>query len=133
MKKFKKFLFCISAAALTSCGNNSSTTTETEKDSTATTKAANPVAEVAVNPLKDCYFGDLHLHTSLSADANFLGTNTLPEDAYKYAMGEEVVYMGQKVKRNAPLDFLAVTDHAEYLGVIAAIRDPNGAYAGSAL
>lgn len=133
MKKIHQFVFFISAAALTSCGNNASTATEAAKDSTATTEAANPVAEVAVNPLKDCYFGDLHLHTSLSADANFLGTNTLPEDAYKYAMGQEVVYMGQKVKRNAPLDFLAVTDHAEYLGAIAAIRDPNGAYVGTDL
>ena len=90
-------------------------------------------AAVAINPLKDCLFGDLHLHTALSADANFLGTTLLPEDSYKYAMGEEVIYMGQKVKRIAPLDFLAVTDHAEYLGAIVAIKDPNGPYAGTEL
>jgi hypothetical protein len=55
----------------------------------------------------------------------------LPEDSYRYAMGEEVDYMGNKIKRNTPLDFLAVTDHAEYLGVIAAIKDPNGPFAGT--
>src|SRR5436190_2622972 len=91
------------------------------------------VEQVAVNPLKDCFFGDLHLHTAFSADANFFGATLLPEDAYKYAMGEEVNYMGQKVKRLAPLDFLAVTDHSEYLGAIIAVRDPNGPYAGTEL
>ena len=35
--------------------------------------------------------------------------------------------------RSAPLDFLAVTDHSEYLGAIAAVKDPNGAYAGTEL
>lgn len=118
----------ILAFLMASCGGN--TSKNSENSNTAVNNAA---GEITVNPLKDCFFGDLHLHTSLSADANFLGTNTLPEDAYKYAMGEEVDYMGQKVKRNSPLDFLAVTDHAEYLGAIAAIKDPNGPYAGSAL
>ncbi|HEV7424214.1 MAG TPA: DUF3604 domain-containing protein [Candidatus Paceibacterota bacterium] len=89
--------------------------------------------QIAVNPLKDCFFGDLHLHTSLSPDANFIGTTSLPEDSYKYAMGEEVTYLGQKIKRIAPLDFLAVTDHSEYLGVIAAIKDPNGPFVGTDL
>ena len=129
-----QLLLGFAALILASCGGGN-TSTETSKDSTANkeeTKTATTV-EVAVNPLKDCFFGDLHLHTSLSADANFLGTNTLPEDSYKYAMGQEVNYMGQKVKRNAPLDFLAVTDHAEYLGAIAAIRDPKGLYVGTAL
>ena len=86
--------------------DNDSTTT------TATTATDGSKVEVAVNPLKDCFFGDLHLHTSLSPDANMIGTMALPEDSYRYAMGEEVDYMGNKIKRNAPLDFLAVTDHA---------------------
>jgi hypothetical protein len=89
------------------------------------------IDQITKNPLKDCFFGDLHLHTSLSPDANMIGTTSLPEDSYKYAMGEEVTYMGQKIKRIAPLDFLAVTDHSEYLGVIAAIKDPKGPYAGT--
>jgi hypothetical protein len=48
-------------------------------------------------------------------------------------MGEEVTYMGEKVKRLATLDFLAVTDHSEYISVMAQIRDPNGPYAGTEL
>lgn len=134
MKIKKQLLPGLIAFALAGCGGGTTSTT-TGKDSATTTaaEAKQVEATVAANPLKDCFFGDMHLHTSLSADANFLGTNTLPEDSYKYAMGQEVDYMGQKVKRIAPLDFLAVTDHAEYLGAIAAIRDPKGPYAGTAL
>jgi hypothetical protein len=113
------------------CNSNSNSAA---KDSTAVSiKDSTSVAQIAVNPEKDCFFGDLHLHTSLSPDANFFGTTSLPEDSYKYAMGEEVTYMGQKIKRIAPLDFLAVTDHSEYLGVVAALRDPNGSFVGTDL
>jgi hypothetical protein len=46
-------------------------------------------------------------------------------------MGETVDYMGKPQKRIAPLDFLAVTDHAEYLGVVRDTIDPNGPFAKS--
>ncbi len=118
------------AISFASCNNNA--VKEKDKAATPDTKA-NTEEQITVNPLKDCFFGDLHLHTAFSADANFFGSRLLPEDAYKYAMGEEVDYMGQKVKRNAPLDFLAVTDHAEYLGAIIAVKDPNGPFAGTEL
>ncbi len=78
------------------------------------------------NPLKNAYFGDLHLHTSYSMDAFAFGTRTTPEDAYRYAMGETVDYFGKPQKRLAPLDFLAVTDHAEYLGVVRESINPHG-------
>ena len=83
----------------------------------------------APNPLKNAYFGDLHLHTGYSMDAFAFGTRTTPEDSYKYAMGETVEYMGKPQKRNAPLDFLAVTDHAEYLGTVRESINPNGPFA----
>lgn len=62
------------------------------------------------------YFGDLHLHTAYSMDAASVQTETMPDDAYRFAKGEAVQYFGKTVKRIAPLDFLGVTDHAEYLG-----------------
>lgn len=80
------------------------------------------------NPEKNAYFGDLHLHTQMSFDAYTMKTNTLPEDSYRYARGETVDYLGQPVKRKAPLDFLAVTDHSEYLGVFRQAGDPNGPF-----
>jgi len=127
--KLLPVLFFIVVFGLLSCGGSDSGKTEKDKKSSPDTTAA----EIAVNPLRNCYFGDLHLHTALSADANFFGATLLPEDSYKFAMGEEVEYLGQKVKRIAPLDFLAVTDHSEYLGAILAAKDPNGPFAGTEL
>src|ERR1017187_9373473 len=96
-------------------------------DQAQSTQAAGP--RPARNPLKNAYFGDLHLHSGYSMDAFAFGTRTTPEDSYRYAMGETVEYMGKPQKRNAPLDFLAVTDHAEYLGVVRDTIDPNGPFA----
>jgi len=63
------------------------------------------------------YFGDLHLHTRHSADAYSLGTQAISMiDAYDFARGREITTStGQRAKLRRPLDFLAVTDHAEYL------------------
>jgi hypothetical protein len=72
---------------------------------------------VAVHADRRAYFGDLHLHTSNSYDAAWAGVRTTPDDAYRYAQGFPVAYMGHEVKRKVPLDFLAVADHAEYMGV----------------
>lgn len=77
----------------------------------------------AANPLRNAYFGDLHLHTSNSYDAAWGGVRTTPRDAYRYAQGHAVDYMGRQVRRKAPLDFLAVADHSEYMGVPRSILD----------
>ncbi len=75
------------------------------------------------SPNKEAYYGDLHLHTTQSFDAYTFGTRIGPEEAYRYAKGEEVEVFGEKVKRNFPLDFLAVTDHAENIGVLSQLND----------
>jgi len=64
------------------------------------------------------YWGDVHLHTNYSADAYSYGTQSLsPADAYRFARGEEVTSeTGWHAQLKRPLDFLAVTDHAEYMG-----------------
>ncbi|MGE0668837.1 MAG: DUF3604 domain-containing protein [Sphingomonadales bacterium] len=78
---------------------------------------------------RQVYWGDLHLHTNNSADAYSLGTRHLtPAEAYRFALGEEMTAEnGVKVKLARPLDFLAVSDHGEYLGVFARIQagDPE--------
>jgi hypothetical protein len=63
-------------------------------------------------------FGDTHFHSSLSVDSGLIG-NTLPlETAIRFAMGEEVrTNGGQRAKLIRPLDFLVLSDHAEYLGI----------------
>lgn len=64
------------------------------------------------------FFGDTHLHTRNSADAYSLGNlNLTPADAFRFARGQEIVaHNGMRVKLRRPLDFLVVSDHAEYLG-----------------
>ena len=63
-------------------------------------------------------FGDTHFHSSLSVDSGLIG-NTLPlETAIRFARGEEVrTNGGQRAKLIRPLDFLVLSDHAEYLGI----------------
>ena len=68
------------------------------------------------NPHRNAYFGDLHVHTSLSTDAYQQGVRTMPRDAYDYARGKEVSFHDTVVRLKRPLDFAAVTDHASYLG-----------------
>ena len=73
-------------------------------------------------------FGDTHLHTSYSTDAGLVGAILGPEEAYRFARGEEVTSNhGLPVKLKRPLDFLVVADHAENLGLapLIAVSDPT--------
>jgi hypothetical protein len=81
-----------------------------------------------VNPLREAYYGDLHLHTSYSYDAYLMGGTTVdPDEAYRFAKGEVIDYLGEAVRRREPLDFMAVTDHAESIGVFNRLADENSA------
>ena len=63
-------------------------------------------------------WGDAHHHTSYSVDSGMIGNNNSPDVSFRLARGEEVKSNGgQRVKLIRPLDFLVVTDHAEYLGI----------------
>jgi hypothetical protein len=73
--------------------------------------------------LPQLLWGDTHLHTSLSADAYTMETRLSKEMAYRFARGETVIAdNGMPVKLRRPLDFLAITDHAEYLGTFVRIN-----------
>jgi hypothetical protein len=88
---------------------------------------SNVVPGVPVHPEREAYYGDLHLHTSYSFDAYMLfGAKVDPEGAYRFGRGEAVSYLGDEVKRSTPpLDFLAVTDHSENIGVFNTLDDPD--------
>jgi len=80
-----------------------------------------------ISPTRNAYFGDLHVHTRNSMDAYLFGARTSPDDAYRYAQGESIAHpSGFEIKLDGePLDFYAVTDHAEYLGVFPAWDRPG--------
>lgn len=69
---------------------------------------------------RNVYFGDTHVHSSWSADAGNMGNRRIgPDDAYRFARGEEVTaHNGMRVRLKRPLDFFLLSDHAEYLGVM---------------
>jgi hypothetical protein len=65
------------------------------------------------------FWGDTHLHTANSADAFAFGTRLSPDDALRFAKGEEVASSsGMHAQLSRPLDFLVVADHAEALGIM---------------
>ncbi len=78
------------------------------------------------DPLRRAFFGDLHVHTHYSMDARSRDMLATPDDAYRFARGEEIGFgpfdeRGEGKRRGQlerPLDFAAVTDHAEWIGEV---------------
>lgn len=80
----------------------------------------------SANADRNAYFGDLHVHTTLSFDASAFGTTASPADAYRYAQGEAIKHPGGfEVQLAQPLDFYAVTDHGVLLGLINQAADTS--------
>jgi hypothetical protein len=72
------------------------------------------------------FFGDTHHHSSYSFDSGMFGNTLGPENSFRFARGEEVTASnGMKAKLIRPLDFLAVTDHASYLGFTDLIKNAD--------
>jgi len=81
------------------------------------------------------FWGDTHLHTSFSMDAGAFGNRLGPEEAYRFARGEEVVATtGGRTRLARPLDFLVVADHSDNMGFFpdlnakdpTIMKDPTG-------
>ena len=115
---------------LNACGGDGSS----EKDEIEPATSTEPEQRCPdYSPLKNVYFGELHLHTGLSWDAYPLGTRTGPEEAYKFAKGGELCQgacggegsEGRTVKLSRPLDFAAVTDHGELLAEAQLCTNPG--------
>jgi len=85
------------------------------------------------DPLRQVYWGDTHIHTELSFDANMQGTRTSQDDAYAFARGATIPLQpytadGSPTRSatiDRPLDFVMLSDHAEFLGTLKVCNDPT--------
>jgi hypothetical protein len=101
-------------------------TPRTKEEQEAVRKAYSPFAGKTYPRL--ALFGDTHHHTANSGDAYMAGNTLTPEQAYRFARGEEVVSStGVPVKLSRTLDFLVVSDHAEGLGIMFQVQEGNPA------
>lgn len=122
------------AAPDTTADTSTDTTIEdVAPDTTADTDASSPPQCQAWSQARSPFFGDLHVHTRLSLDANLQGTRLTPADAYRFARGHEVGLQPHRpdgtplrtLRLERPLDFAAVTDHAEFLGAVNLCNTPG--------
>ncbi|MEM7411377.1 MAG: DUF3604 domain-containing protein [Myxococcota bacterium] len=105
------------ASAQLACGSYDDPTLDVAFDpATVAPPPERPVVEA--DPHRNLLWGDLHIHTALSYDAFTMGVRALPDDAYHYMKGGTIEHaLGYPIRAQRPLDFGAVTDHSEYLGV----------------
>lgn len=125
----------LTAGLLCACGDRSTAPDEAGPAASipeeATTIAADPQAspanDVPLNPNRDAYFGNLHVHTRWSFDAFINGAATGPDEAYRWAKGETIAGGGDgtPIGMEQPLDWYIVSDHSEYLGALPLMEDPD--------
>jgi hypothetical protein len=126
-------LLCAVVTCLAGCNREAdpskdAATANTPPAAVSTTPAptvADLEAAVAENPLKDAYFGETHVHTSYSLDAYIGGARVTPDEAYRFAQGQDVTVNGQKHNIGRPLDWVAVSDHAEFIGELYSTQVPG--------
>jgi len=74
------------------------------------------------------FWGDTHLHTSLSMDAGAFGNRLGMDDAYRFSKGEEIIASsGQNARLGRPLDWVVIADHSDGMGLFTGLleQDPQ--------
>ena len=100
--------------------------TAAQNESVFYTPQRQPLSTQPANPLGNVYFGDLHVHTDLSIDAYLFGNRFDMDTAYRVAKGESrLLRTGERIELTRPLDFAALTDHAEGFGRVESCANPN--------
>ncbi|MBU3068797.1 DUF3604 domain-containing protein [Aestuariicella sp. G3-2] len=131
---------CFTATGLlTACGGSDDASDAKKVAPITSEEAASPPAvssssespttndAITRNPLKDAWFGNLHVHTSWSFDGYTNGSITGPDDAYRWAKGEAIPGGGDgtELQIKVPLDWYIVSDHSEYLGTLRQMENPE--------
>lgn len=124
-------LIALSLFTLTGCDKKEEATikAETPPAQVQAKAAPAPAPQQADSPTTtQVYWGDTHLHTNYSGDAYSLLTTTAdPDTSYRFAKGLPVIadLNRKRVQIETPLDFLVVTDHAEFMGVLPELAKGN--------
>lgn len=133
---FRMLLAGTAIALLSGCLGSNSTEVANNSGGTVVTPAERPddVECTGSSVRKQAFFGDLHIHTKLSFDAYFFNSINGPRQAYQFAKGENAFLPAgedpdtpmRQINIGRPLDFAAVTEHAEQLGTFSNICELQG-------
>lgn len=123
-----RLLYLVFLVLFAGCGPKDSSLstapTDVQSDVAASKASLANSKAVSSNSDRTAYFGDMHVHTSYSTDAYAGGNRIGPRDAYRFARGESVqLPSGMETQLVKPLDFVALTDHAEGFDAIGACTD----------
>ncbi len=118
----KNIILPISLALLTACASPEKPTPQPKQESIIEESGRT----AGFSEIRNAYFGETHLHTGWSFDEAIYNVQLGPENSYRHARGEKVLHPnGDTVQLKIPLDFMIVSDHAEYLGVLVRMYNPN--------
>jgi len=92
------------------------------------------------DPLKQAFWGELHVHSSLSMDAYLWDVRNGPDETYRFAKGEQTFFPplddtgnpSRPAQLERPIDFAALTDHASFQGEVALCTRPGSSVYDSA-
>lgn len=119
------YLFSIFIVFFLGCQNSKKDLGKEEaKNSISTNKSSKGIP---INNLKEAYFGETHMHTMYSLDAYIGGNRFSPTQSLEFAQGKAIQLekFGKSWQLKRPLDFAALTDHAEYIGESYTILTPG--------
>lgn len=130
MKKYALILPLFFLAACSQDKASESSAIETTAVEVAPVQAEQNIPPISQFQYKEAWFGNLHVHTSWSFDGYTNGSVTEPDDAYRWAQGEAIPGGGNgtPLQIKVPLDWYAVSEHAEYMGVFKNMEDPESPF-----
>ncbi len=124
MRRILIMMVPLAFGVLAACGSDSANVDAFEV-TPAETASTELTCEQASAGRKSLLWGDLHVHTALSLDAYGFGTFAGPAEAYRFAAGGAMELGERTVQLDRPLDFAAVTDHAEWLDMLHICSEPT--------
>ena len=126
---YKSFFLTLLLAA-TGCQDQTSNQTSNTIPDESTDEHVSESSSLDSNPQRNAYFGDTHVHTVFSMDAYLFGTRATPDEAYEFGKGGAIAHpSGSMLQMKKPMDFLAVTDHGMYLGMMRELAREDSPYA----